>query len=84
MLDELEKPFTRFKNQRRIALAYSESYFAVKFILDTYGRDKLIQLLHEFSRGKNFDEGAKYVLKISSSEFEQKWLESIKENYGWY
>jgi tetratricopeptide (TPR) repeat protein len=81
MLNELREPFTKFKNQRRIALAYSESYTAVKFILDIYGRDKLIQLLHEFSRGKNFDEGAKYVLKISSSEFEQKWLESIKESY---
>ena len=82
LLDELEEPFTRFKNQKGIALAYSESYTAVKFIFDTYGRDSLIKLLHEFSRGKNFGEAAKHVLKINSSEFEQKWLASIKESYG--
>lgn len=80
-LGELELPFTVMKNPKRINLAYAQSYAAVKFIVDKYGRDKLLEILYEFSEGRNFDEAARAVLKISMREFEEKWFDLIKETY---
>jgi len=80
-LQELERPFTVFKEPKRIILAYAQSYQAVKSIMDHYGRDSFIQILHEFSQGKNFDEAANKVLKISMQIFEKQLLENVKTQF---
>jgi tetratricopeptide (TPR) repeat protein len=77
-LQELELPFTVFKVPQRIILAYAQSYQAVKLTMDHYGRDRFIQILHEFSQGKNFDEAANKVLNISMQTFEKQLLENLK------
>jgi len=81
-LGELENPFTLLKNPKRVNLAYAQAYTAVKFILDRYGRDKLLEILYEFSKGKNFDEAARRVLDMSMEEFEHKWPDFIGDTYG--
>jgi tetratricopeptide (TPR) repeat protein len=81
-LEELEKPFTRFKDPRRINLAYAQSYTAIKFILERYGREKLLATFDQFARGKNFAETARDVLGMTLVEFEQEWVDWIKKTYS--
>lgn len=81
-LEELRRPFRGFKTPQKIVLAYAESYSAVEFMFNMYGRDKVLQILKGFSRGQNFDEAAKSVLGISAKQFEKEWLDFIKGKYG--
>ena len=81
-LEELKKPFTRLKDHRRINLAYAQSYTAVKFILDKYGREKLLEILDEFSKGNSVDKAARHVLNMAMEEFEQQWFDFIRETLG--
>jgi hypothetical protein len=77
-LGDLEKPFTRFHNPMQIKLAYAESYTAVAYILKRHGREALLGILREFSRGKTFDEAARDVLGMDMAEFEEGWRDSLR------
>ena len=81
-LDELERPFTRLKRQRRIQLAYAQSYALVEYILDYYGRDKFFEVLNAFSMGKNFGESAREVFGVGIDAFEERGINFIKKKYG--
>ncbi len=81
-LDALNRPFSEFKNPEITTLAYAESYAAVKFILERYGRERLLQALKAFSAGKNFDQAAVGAFGLDAKTFENRWLEFLKQSYG--
>jgi hypothetical protein len=54
-------------------LAYAESYSAVSFLLDRYGRARVNQLLQVFREGVTYDDGLKRVLGLDQSQLDQEW-----------
>jgi len=81
-LYELDKPFTRLKQPGQIRLAYAQSYAVVEYIMDNYGKDKLLDVLKAFSRGRDFDEAAPEVFGLDSKTFEENWREDLKRKYA--
>jgi hypothetical protein len=63
-------------------LAYAQSRAAVKYILDIYGRQKLLNVLHAFSQGQDFDEAAAEVFGVDADLFEEQWRGSLRRRYG--
>jgi hypothetical protein len=53
---------------------YILGYTLVDFIIQTYGKDKLFQLMHS-------DGDTKQVLGLTDQEFEQAWEKFVRKNY---
>jgi tetratricopeptide (TPR) repeat protein len=81
-LQELEKSFTNYKKPQEISLAYAQAYAAVDYIVATYGKEKLLDVLKAFSRGQDFDEAAPEVFGMDAETFEQQWREDLERRYG--
>jgi hypothetical protein len=54
-------------------LAYGESYSAVTFLLEQYGRGGLNQLLQAYREGVTHDEGLQRALGVDMAEFDRQW-----------
>lgn len=67
-LEELSKNFYTVQN------AYQYSYSIVDFMVNTYGKDKLVEILNDY---KNIEK----ILGISMDAFEKQWIQYIKESY---
>ena len=63
--------------QDRFFLAYSESVSAVSFLVDTYGRDAMVQLVRSYAGGVSDDEAFTAALGVDVAGFEAAWLASI-------
>jgi len=61
----------------RFYLAYSESVSAVSFLVDTYGRDALVELVRSFGEGLSDDEAMRAALGTDLAHFDAAWLDSI-------
>lgn len=59
------------------ALCYAESYSLVQFLLDQYGRDKLLELLGVFSNGSTYDDALLEVYGFDLDELNTLWRESL-------
>ena len=60
-----------------VDLFYGQSYSIVKYLLDTFGRDKMVQLLDVFKRGAYQDDALQEVLGFGLDELDAKWRESV-------
>jgi tetratricopeptide (TPR) repeat protein len=80
-LSELRFPFVEMKSQAEINLAYAESYSAVEYLIEKYGREELKKLLSAFAEGKDFREAALNVLGVEVEAFERGWEKAIREKY---
>jgi len=49
--------------------------------MDTYGRDKLLDVLNAFSRGEDFDEASPEIFGMDSNTFEENWRDELKRKY---
>jgi hypothetical protein len=54
-------------------LAYAESYSAVTFLLDQYGRTGVSQLLQAYREGVTHDEGLQRALGVDMAELDRQW-----------
>lgn len=60
-----------------VDLFYGESYSIVKYILDTYGRDKMVQLLGVFRRGAYQEDALQEVFGFGLDQLDAKWRQSV-------
>jgi hypothetical protein len=67
-LDSMER-LNRF-NRWRAQVAYCQSHFAVRFLLDTYGFDVIPELLETARRNRRFDLACLEVFGLTQKEFE--------------
>ena len=65
-----------------IPLAYVESYTVIEFIVNTYGHDGLLDMLKSRRDNPDMDEVIKNTFVVSYEEFEQGWMNFVKEKYG--
>lgn len=63
-------------------LAYIESYTVIEYIVDTYGHDKLVEILKAKRDYKHMDQITDEVLGVSYEEFKVGWMNFVKEKYG--
>ena len=64
------------------SLAYIESYTVIEYIVDTYGHDKLVEILQAKRENKHMDQITDEVLGVSYEEFKSGWMNFVKEKYG--
>jgi len=74
----LASPFSVYANISY--LAYSESYHIVAYLLDTYGRDKMLQLLNAFAQGSAYDGALQQVYGFDMDGLNSAWEASL--GYG--
>lgn len=58
-------------------LAYAESISAVDFMVATYGRDALIDLIRSYAEGRTDDEAFTSALGVDVAAFDAAWRESL-------
>ena len=58
-------------------LSYAESYSIVAFLIQNYGRDKMVQLLGVFHQGSTYDDALKQVYGFDQDGLNSLWRQSI-------
>lgn len=58
-------------------IAYSQSYSVVDYLLTTYGRDKMQQLILTLAEGKGYDEALEIVYGFNIDGLEQEWRTAL-------
>jgi hypothetical protein len=59
-------------------LSYSESYSLVKFLIETYGQDKMTSLLVALRDGMTIDEALKQTYEFDVNGLEDAWRQAIE------
>jgi hypothetical protein len=59
-------------------LSYSQSYSITKFLIETYGQEKMTALLLELSNGKTIDEALMQTYGFNIEGLEDAWRKSIQ------
>jgi hypothetical protein len=72
----LSSPFSAYADQA--VLAYAESYSIVHYLIDTYGREKMFDLLTAFSKGSGYDEALKAVYGFDMTSLNSQWQAAVK------
>lgn len=58
-------------------LSYAESYSLVLFLLDNYGQGKMLELLHVFKEGTNYDDALTQVYGFDMDGLNELWRASL-------
>jgi hypothetical protein len=75
--------YTFPKNEHQAQLAYAQSFDMLLFIMNEYGRDKIINLIKELSLGTNINLAFKKSLGVNMLELEAAWHESLRQRFNW-
>ena len=59
-------------------LFYAQAYSVVKYLVETYGKDKMVQLLGVFKRGALVDDALKEVYGFGVQGLDDRWRETLK------
>ncbi|MFV2062615.1 MAG: peptidase MA family metallohydrolase, partial [Chloroflexota bacterium] len=62
---------------RRFGLAYAESVSAVDYFVETYGEERLVELIRSFAEGTGLDEGFRAATGKGFASFDDAWLASL-------
>jgi hypothetical protein len=74
-LKTLSSNFPADPNQA--TLSYAESYSVLKYLIDTFGRDKMAALLNVFKGGATYDGALKTVYGIDTDGLDAAWQGSL-------
>jgi hypothetical protein len=61
----------------RFSLAYDEAVSAIDFMVRTYGRDAVVQLVRSYARGLTDDEAFQAGIGLDVAGFEAAWLKDL-------
>lgn len=76
-MKQLDESFDTLPNQ---AMAYRESFAAVRFIAEVYGEDKLREIIGYLNKGERQDRAIERAIKMSYDEFSKTWPLWAREN----
>lgn len=71
----LSSPFSAYADEA--ILAYAESYEIVQYLIETYGRDKMYELLIAFRNGSGYDEALEKVYGFNMESLNTQWQASF-------
>lgn len=70
----------RFDNLENQPLAYRQSYLLVRYMVETYGEDRLAHLIHLLGQGTPFDQAVEQAYKTSMPQIYAGWKTWVAEN----
>ncbi|MFH1647751.1 MAG: peptidase MA family metallohydrolase [Chloroflexota bacterium] len=73
----LASPFSAYADES--ILAYAQSQQLVKYLIDEYGREKMLKLLMTFHQGSGYDQAMKTVYGFDMDGLDAQWWASFKE-----
>jgi len=68
-------PFSAYTDEAR--LSYAESYSLVKYLLDNYGQDKMLDLLTVLKQGSTYDEALTEVYGFDIDGLDASWRATV-------
>ncbi len=68
-------PFSAYTDKAR--LSYAESYSLVKYLLDNYGQDKMLDLLTVLKQGSTYDEALTEVYGFDINGLDTRWRATL-------
>jgi len=71
--------FSAFPEQAYIS--YAESYSLAEFLITTYGRDKMLELLAAFREGSSYDGALKTVYGFDMDGLDSLWRDYVNKKY---
>jgi len=71
----LSSPFSAFAEESY--LSYAESYSLVEFLVRTYGKERLLELLEAFRRGSSYDGALTAVYGFDTDGLDRLWREHL-------
>lgn len=74
-IHQIESAFSVYRD--RAKLSYAESYSIVRFLVDTYGQEKMLDLLTAFREGSTPDEAFMRVYGFDTYGLEDAWRDAI-------
>ena len=69
-------------NQSQAQVAYAESYLAVSYLINEYGKDALNRFLNEIAKGSSVDDALIAVSGANYSEFEEEFEKHLSTRYN--
>ncbi len=75
----LSSPFSAYSEQSY--LSYAQSLSLVEFLIDSYGQDRMFELLGTFKQGSSYDAAFESVYGFDMDELNALWREYITEKY---
>ena len=72
----LASPFSAYTDQS--LLGYAESYEVVNYLIDEYGREKMLMLLNTFDEGSGYDEALNKVYGFDMDGLNVAWRASLE------
>jgi hypothetical protein len=69
--------------QSQANLAYQESYLAVVYLIDAYGRSAIPILLQSLREKQNINTALQDAFGVTFVQFEQEWRQYLLEKYKW-
>ena len=67
----LSSPFSAYAEEA--TLSYAQSYSLVEFLISSYGRDKMLELLNTFSKGSGYDSALNSVYGFDMDGLDTLW-----------
>ncbi len=78
-VQSLASPFSAFSGQSY--LAYAQSYSLVRFLINSYGQDKMLELLNTFKQGSSYDGALMMVYGFDTAGLETLWRDWVALKY---
>ncbi len=75
-VQSLSSPFSAYAEES--SLAYAQSYSLVAFLIDSYGQDKMFELLNTFRQGSGYDEALERVYRFDMDGLDALWRASLE------
>ncbi|GAI90644.1 unnamed protein product, partial [marine sediment metagenome] len=75
----LSSPFSAYA--ARSYLSYAQSYSLVNFLINSYGQDKMFELLSIFKEGSTYDGALMSVYGFDMDGLDDRWRDYITEKY---
>ena len=64
-------------------LAYQESFLAVNYLIEHFGKTSLVTLLESLKNNASLDNAFRTATQLTFQEFEQKWREHLQHENRW-
>lgn len=74
-LQSLSSPFSALSELSY--LSYAESYSVVDYLITTYGKDKMLELLETFGEGASYNDALTEVYRFDISGLSRRWSEYL-------
>lgn len=71
----LSSPFS--PDAQQALISYGESNSIVTFMIEKYGKDKIVQLLHVFQQGSGYDAALQQVYGFDQDGLDKLWRQSV-------